>query len=398
MMPVQPVSPSQAPAPPTGLAERMLRLCSRETSSGRFIPQIDGLRAMAVLAVVLFHLDLQLGKPGVVGFADRALAAVVRRGFLGVPIFFAISAFIVALPFAQRWLGQGRPVETGRFYLRRLTRLEPPYIINLLVIWIAGALLGHWALADTGQGFLASLAYQHNQLFGFFSTINSVAWSLEVEFQFYLLAPLLALVFAIGRRWCRWLLLLVISGFIVGLRDIAVRRVELSLLGQFEYFVVGLLVVDVYLSVWLGRLPGKPGWDLAGCLGWLWFFGSTGLVDPALRSACQIPGLMLGMLGCLGGFWLGRIFGNRWIFTFGGMCYSFYLWHQWLLIGLIPRFQAWTGDHPSYAARFAWAAVSVVPFVFAACALLFVTLEKPFMKRDWPARSAAWLRRKTAQS
>lgn len=396
-MPAPVVSPDPAPFQPTGWAGRVLRLCAREPSSGRFIPQIDGLRALAVLAVVFFHLDAQFGKPEVVGAVDRALISVLRRGFLGVPIFFAISAFIVALPFARRWLTRGHPVEVGRFYLRRLTRLEPPYLINLLALWLAGAAMGHWALADIGPSLLASSVYQHTQIFGHFSPINTVAWSLEVEFQFYLLAPLLTLVFAVERRWIRWAMLALACALAIGLRDLGRSRVQLSLLGQFEAFAVGLLVVDIYLTVWRSQLPGKPGWDVAGCLGWVGFFGFSGVESHVLRTACLTPCLLLGMLGSLGGLWLGRIFGNRWVFTFGGMCYSFYLWHQWPLIQLGPCLRTWLAGHPSYLVRYVLAAALILPLLFAACALLFITLEKPFMRRDWPARLAARLHRKRAQ-
>jgi peptidoglycan/LPS O-acetylase OafA/YrhL len=378
--------------------EGLLALCARETSSGRFIPQIDGLRSLAVLAVVFFHLDEQMGQPAVSDSVSRAVTSAVRRGFLGVPIFFAISAFIVALPFAQRWLYAGKPVEIGRFYLRRLTRLEPPYFFNLIALWLLGALLGQWALSDQFKGLLASLAYQHNQLFGYFSTINSVAWSLEVEFQFYLLAPLLTLVFALRQQWARWLLLAAVVASLVGLRDISNRRVELSLLGQFEAFAAGLIVVDVFLTRWQGRLPGRAVWDVVAVLGWLGFFGLSRLSDPAVRSLSQTLCLIAAMLGSLGGVWLARIFGNRWVFTFGGMCYSFYLWHQWLLIWLVPKVQSWTGSSGNYTLRFLITAALTLPLVFLVCTALFILLEKPFMRRDWPQRLTGWLRRRTGRS
>ncbi len=372
--------------------ERLLARCARETSSGRFIPQIDGLRSLAVLVVVFFHLEEQLGRPAAVGGLDRALTSFVRRGYLGVPIFFAISAFIVALPFAQHWLNGSRPVAIGPFYLRRLTRLEPPYFFNLILLWLLGAILGHWALYASVPSLLTSLVYQHNQVFGYFSTLNSVAWSLEVEFQFYLLAPLLTLVFALRRDWFRWLAWALAGCALVLLRDPSNRRVELSLLGQFEAFVAGLVVVDVYLTRWRGHLPGRAGWDVAGCLGWAGFFGVSGITDPLLRAGAGTVCLIAAILGSLGGIWLARVFGNRWVFTFGGMCYSFYLWHQALLIELVPRLQKWLGLQGNHPLQLALVAALALPVVFAFCTAVFVWVEKPFMRRDWPRRLGEWLR------
>lgn len=374
--------------------ERLLARCSRETSSGRFIPQIDGLRSLAVLVVVFFHLEEQLGRPAAGDGLDRVLTSVVRRGYLGVPIFFAISAFIVALPFAQHWLNGARKVGIGPFYLRRLTRLEPPYFFNLILLWLVGAALGYFALAETAPGLLASLLYQHNQVFGHFSAINSVAWSLEVEFQFYLLAPLLTLVFGVRPGWLRWLVLALAGGVLVVLRDQANRRVELSLLGQFEAFVAGLVVVDVYLTRWRGQLPARAVWDALGLLGWIGFFGCSGLSNQALRAGVATACLIAALLGSLGGVWLARVFGNRWVFTFGGMCYSYYLWHQALLMELVPRLQRWLGLQDNHPAQFAAVAAISLPVVLVCCTALFIWVEKPFMRRDWPQRLRGWLTRR----
>ncbi|MCC6231823.1 MAG: acyltransferase, partial [Verrucomicrobiales bacterium] len=368
----------------------LLRLCARETSGGRFIPQIDGLRSLAVIAVLLYHLDEQLGRPGVTGWLDRMFVSGVRRGFLGVPLFFGISAFIVGMPFALHALRGARAVELGRFYVRRLTRLEPPYILNLVLLWGLGLLLGKWTAAASVGGLGASLIYQHNQIFGYFSTVNSVAWSLEVEFQFYFLAPLFLFVFRVSRAWLRRALILASVVLVVAIRDPENRRVQLSLLGHWESFAAGLLVLDVYLTRWREQLPRLWAWDVAGLLGWLGFFGLSRLEDPTLRSVVQSGCLMAGMLGSLGGRAFSAIFGQRWVFTFGGMCYSFYLWHQVLLIHLVPWLKPWLPVEGGYWVRFGVAALGTIPWVALVCTLAFVGVEKPFMRRDWPARVRRW--------
>jgi peptidoglycan/LPS O-acetylase OafA/YrhL len=179
---------------------------------------------------------------------------------------------------------------------------------------------------------------RHNQVFGEFSFINSVAWSLEAGFQFYLLAPLLTPVFAVRRQWLRWVIPGSVCGWVACLRDLEVRRVQLSLLGQFEAFAEGLAVVDINLTKWVQGPPRKV--------------------------------------------WLARRLGNRRVFTLGGRCCGFSLWHQLLLIGAVPWLQARSGPADGCLGRYLLAALLVVPPVWAVCTAFFVWVEKPFMRRD----------------
>ncbi len=377
-------------------SDRLLTACARETSAGRLIPQVDGLRFIAVMAVVCFHLDAQLGRPVTTSLLDRCVFALVRRGFLGVPLFFAISAFIVALPYANHHLNGGRKPTLGNFFLRRLTRLEPPYFFNLIVLWLLSYLISGAPLVDRIPNLLASLVYQHNQTFDHFSTINAAAWSLEVEFQFYLLAPALTFLFAIPNQWIRWLILAGAVLAVGALRNVTNERIHLSLPGSFEYFAAGFISVDVYLSRWKATLPNWIGWDLAALVGWTGFLFLNELAATThgalLHSAC----LTLAFLGSLGGTVLPRFLANRWIFTVGGMCYTIYLWHQWLMQSYAPSLNHWLGPTQNHVGRFLLIATVSIPPMLAVCTLLFLWVEKPFMRRDWPTRVAAWFRRPTS--
>lgn len=106
----------------------------RITSSGKFIPEIDGLRFLAILSVVLFHIN------GLILIYDKHVINknniiynfinyILSHCYLGVPLFFVISGFILSMPFANYYLkGQNKP-ELKKYFVRRLTRLEPPYIL-----------------------------------------------------------------------------------------------------------------------------------------------------------------------------------------------------------------------------------------------------------------------------
>jgi peptidoglycan/LPS O-acetylase OafA/YrhL len=134
----------------------------RITSSGAFISEVDGLRCIAIVAVILLRCSgvllnfLALGSKvgqAATGNALPPIAMESQRGFLrllshggyGVEVFFAISGFILALPFARQWLQGGRVVQLRQYFLRRVTRLEPPYIVALFVA-------GYFAMAGERPG------------------------------------------------------------------------------------------------------------------------------------------------------------------------------------------------------------------------------------------------------
>jgi len=102
----------------------------RITTQKRFIPQIDGLRFVAIASVVFFHIYI---------YAALERGAVPVPGPLNidmpkhdVELFFAISGFILGVPFASRYLLGAPKVNLKSYFLRRLTRLEPPYFLALM--------------------------------------------------------------------------------------------------------------------------------------------------------------------------------------------------------------------------------------------------------------------------
>jgi peptidoglycan/LPS O-acetylase OafA/YrhL len=170
----------------------------RITTHGNWIPEIDGLRFVAIVATLLVHI---LGETVIRGghtFSARAEALVpdlIDRGGRGVLLFFAISGFILAQPFLRQHLLHGQAVSIWAFFKRRLTRLEPPYILSLLFYMVALAIYQHH-LGSLILPLLAHIVYLHN--FTSLAALNFVAWSLEVEVQFYLLAPVLGYLYAIS--------------------------------------------------------------------------------------------------------------------------------------------------------------------------------------------------------
>ncbi len=168
---------------------------------------LDGLRAVAVLAVVLYHLN--------VGWASG--------GLLGVGVFFVLSGYLITdLLLAER--EREGAIALGRFWLRRARRLLPALWVMLVVVTLWIALLEPSQLAGVRGALLAALlyfsnwwyAFQHVSYFASFGPPSPLGhlWSLAVEEQFYLVWPLL-LVLALRFVHRRWLLIgLVVLGAI----------------------------------------------------------------------------------------------------------------------------------------------------------------------------------------
>jgi len=382
---------------------------TRVTSNNRFLPEIDGLRFVAIMSVLVFHLMHQTffsaaqatwTGGGWIGVVNR----LVNQGYFGVQLFFVISGFILCLPMAEHNLmGQGQ-WSLKKYLLRRVTRLEPPYIANLLIMsaillmahgWTLGGNAGDPEKANVLPHALASAIYLHRPIYGCPSIINWVAWSLEVEVQFYLVAPLLACVFLIRRRLLRVGIIVAAMALLTLLpnndRTYWGEIVYHTLAGQLRYFLVGFLLVDIYLCDWQGNPTKSRIWDLIGLLAW----GSL----PLCIANMWVPSpawLLVCYISVFRGPVLGRIFTNRWITAIGGMCYTIYLYHSTMLWHLekyvtVPLFGPPAADQ--MAMRDLLVEAGELLAVLIASALLFVTLEKPFMRRDWPQRFWGFIKR-----
>jgi peptidoglycan/LPS O-acetylase OafA/YrhL len=365
----------------------------RVTSGGKFIPEIDGLRFVAVLSVVLFHSHMYLFANSGGALASpvwAGLSWVMLRGWFGVQLFFAISGFILALPFAQQHLGGAEPVSLKKYFLRRLTRLEPPYLINLTVMLAIALAFNGGSLRELAWPYLASSTYVHNLAYQTGSLINGVAWSLEIEVQFYILAPLLACVFLIRRPGLRrGVLVAVVAAMSVRNWLWPSAMLGLTLVGQLKYFMVGFLLADVYLTTW-NKAPAKHWrWDAIGLAAWCAMpamFTDDRLLEFALPAA-----ILLGYLAAFRGRLLNRFFAYPWVAAVGGMCYTIYLYHNPCIAALnAAAGTIYAGD--CFPLAFAVRAAVILVGVAAAGAGLFLMFEKPFMRKDWPARLAGWVR------
>lgn len=119
---------------------KFLEPYQRISSSGQFIPEVDGLRFFAIFSVFIYHLtgDILRHSSALDAYTRKASAIFPATQVLnvGVQLFFVISGFILGLPFATAHLANKKPVSLKKYFLRRVTRLEPPYIISLLLFFV----------------------------------------------------------------------------------------------------------------------------------------------------------------------------------------------------------------------------------------------------------------------
>lgn len=360
----------------------------RITTSGNYIPEIDGLRFVAIFGVVAYHTagywTSRAGRTyppftGIEGF----LVPFIGLGFYGVHLFFLISGFVLAMPFCKHAFTGGKPVDLKAYFLRRLTRLEPPYVITMLVFFAMMPWFDKGSWTEMFPHLVASLLYVHNIVYGCGSLINNNAWSLEVEVQFYVLMPLVALVLFLPTNVRRASLAIAIAGF-------SLHRLWLSdgfpvtILQYAQFFLAGILLCDL----WTNRARSAArDWraDLAGAIALAAFCWVNLQYFRGVATEVLNPWLLL--VGCGATLW-GKTFSRAltwgWIPLIGGMCYSIYLLHARILAAVIhgglaklPFFGVFL---PDYVCVLAICAVAV----FAGSGIFYWLIEKPCMNPEWP--------------
>lgn len=379
-------------------AARWTAYLRRRTTTGDWLPEIDGLRFVAIASVLLFHLQGEIEHHYAFSVQPPYtwLVRALDFGNRGVPLFFVLSGFILALPFARHHLFAAPAPSLRRYYLRRVTRLEPPYLLNLFFVAAGAALADHASWRMLLPRLAASAAYLHYAVFRTPSTINSVAWSLEVEIQFYLLAPLLASVFAV-RNAVRRRALLLAAMLASSLLQSLFHLSQFTLAGDLQYFLAGLLLGDLYLTAEASsqNIRIRTLWDLASLAGWPAFF----LIGNRWDGVWLPVLALLLCLAALRGNIVPRILRTPAIAITGGMCYTIYLWHAPVLTVADRFLRAHIGFLPaSYPAFFVIAALIKTAAVALVCLPLFVLVERPCMDPQWPQKLVAHLRRARTRS
>jgi peptidoglycan/LPS O-acetylase OafA/YrhL len=350
---------------------------------------LDGLRAIAVIVVIIYHLG----------------SGILPGGFIGVDVFFVISGFLITALLLRERERTGS-VHLGRFWVRRARRLLPAIALLVIVCCTAAWMIGGDLLIGLGLQALGAATFSSNWLAiaagqSYFdeSTPELLRnlWSLAVEEQFYLLWPLLLLlVVLLPRRWMR------VGVMLIAASASAVAMAVLFIPGDATRVYFGTdthsfgLALGAALAFGAASVDGRARLArMVQALGWLavaaLLLSSVLLRDDA--SATYIGGLpLVAVLTAVAilaavqpGSRLARALDARPMAWVGERSYGLYLWH-WPVFVLTAA--ATTGASP--AARWLVAAVALVITVVAA-QLSYVLVEQPVRRLGFRgALRAAW--------
>lgn len=162
-----------------------------DTKQKSTIASLDGVRAIACLTVMFFHINWITFRAGLWHPHDVLISSIAVAGASGVTLFFVLSGFLLFLPYAKAMLQKGLWPSTLRFYLRRMFRIIPAYYLSLflMILFIHPEYLQRNHLKDM----VLFLTFFMDSTSATYRMINGPFWTLAVEWQFYLILPLLAL-------------------------------------------------------------------------------------------------------------------------------------------------------------------------------------------------------------
>ncbi len=364
---------------------------TRRPGDPRFRPDLEGLRGIAIVLVLLCHARL----PG------------AEAGFVGVDVFFVLSGFLITGLLVEERQRSGR-IRLGAFYARRARRILPAAVVVLASTLVAAQLvlspLDLPRVADDAVAASLSLANVRFALDAtdYFAPVDVSPvlhyWSLAVEEQFYLLWPVLLLVATRVRRPRRAIALLV-TIILAGsfLLSIAITTSN----GPWAYYSLptrawqlaagGLLALA---APWFGRTP-RP---VAALIGWLGV-GLLGAGLAVIGPTTPYPGLaaLLPTLGALAIIASGGVVGSPgWValarapFRFlGRISYSLYLWH-WPILVLGPVALGLASSEDGPVAGDLSLRLGLVLLAVVVAALTWRLVEEPF-RRGRLSLGGLWL-------
>ncbi len=362
------------------MSKPFLEKFRRITSSGFYLPQVDGLRFVAIFMVVgVAHIPNYINQKLLGGsFIDSYLSQFSLEGVFGVQFFFIISGFVLGHHFARKYIHNNGKPDLKNYYLRRLTRMEPPYLLALVIFFTALVfVLKKYQFGELFPHFIASFFYVHNEVYHQNPYVLPAAWTLEIEIQFYILAPLLGLLYHLKKREIRW------SIFLVLIMANGYHWYNLwygaHVFKYLHYFLCGMLMADMYVekikflkSGWLGF-----GVGITSLLLFPFFFGLYDAAGYVIKSVLMV----LLFYTALNNEKMIKLFSYPPVAIIGGMCYSIYLIHEQVISAAGRLLKFLSIDRPVIIFIVSYLLLLMVVLIVSA--IYYKLVEQPCMRRNW---------------
>lgn len=343
--------------------------------------EIDGLRAIAVLPVMLYHAGLH----------------AFSGGFVGVDIFFVISGYLItSIVLAEL---QGSRFTLLKFYERRARRILPAlFLVMGVSSIISPALLLPDELKNFGQSLVAATLSSNNCLLAITSGYWNLAsefkpllhtWSLGVEEQYYIIFPLLLIL---GWRFFRPRIGAILIA--AGLISFSAACYGVVWKPDLAFFLLPTraweIIVGCLTALYLGKLRGyiraARARQAFGALGITLILASFLFFDrnnpsPGLSMLMPVLGAALVIIFATEETMAGRLLGSRVLVALGLISYSAYLWHQ----PLFSFARVYSLDAPGVHIMLLLALLSI-----ALAYLTYRFVEVPFRKREGLGRVSIW--------
>ncbi|MSY02376.1 MAG: acyltransferase family protein [Actinobacteria bacterium] len=317
-------------------------MMQRASISNSHIPAIDGLRALAVVAVVLYHLGINW----------------IPGGFLGVDLFFVISGYVITRLILDS-IESANGLDIREFYAARIRRLLPGLLVLIVVTCVAIALFAPdsirrfisdlpFVLSGTNNWHLVALHQDYFQAIGRPPLLQHT-WSLAVEFQFYLIWPIILLFVwrRFGKRVVRRAALLIatFSGTALFLFSLQADNATAGRISHIYFGTdthsLGLFLGSALAVSWIPRNLSKNisqrAQDFIDGIGVIGFIGLLCIflfIDETNATLYQIAFPLAGFFGCATivsivhpASRFSPIISNKLFLWIGQRSYGIYLWH-----------------------------------------------------------------------
>lgn len=334
----------------------------------KYRAEIDGLRALAVVPVILFHAEFEL----------------FSGGFVGVDVFFVISGYLITTILIEEI--ENKRFSIVNFYERRARRILPAlFFVMLVCIPFAWMWMLPSQMKDFSQSLVAVSLFASNILFWSESDYFDGAseekpllhtWSLAVEEQYYVVFPIfLILAWRFGKARLFWMIVVMAAFSLLlsewGWRNSATANFYLAPTRAWELFAGSL-------ASFIVKKRGVQKNNLLATVGFAAIVFSIFYFDeatpfPSVYALVPVLGVVLLVLYAERGTYAAKLLSNRGFVGIGLISYSAYLWHQ----PLFAFARIYSLEHPSH---FLMLALSFVSMFLAYFSWLFI--EKPFRRKQ----------------